>query len=47
LAKNGKKDSVLIEVVLDSQICGFCGSNTVPPDFGAEVDFSLALSQVS
>jgi hypothetical protein len=29
--------------------CGFCGSNTVPPDkmSDPEVDFSLALSQVS
>jgi hypothetical protein len=31
--------------------CRFCGSNTVPPeiasDAGLEVDFSLALSQVS
>jgi hypothetical protein len=28
--------------------CGFCGSNTVPPDWWfTEVDFSLALSQVS
>ena len=32
--------------------CRFCGSNTVPPEIiqmygGLEVDFSLALSQVS
>ena len=48
----------LIKVVLDPQICGFCGSNTVPPDKQmlflknrqmsvTEVNFSLALSQVS
>lgn len=28
---NGKM-VFLIKVVLDPQICGFCGSNTVPPD---------------
>jgi hypothetical protein len=32
----------LIEVGPNSQICGFCGSNTVPPDDSCpEVDFSL------
>ena len=36
-----------IEVNEGKKICEFCGSNTRPPDFRTEVDFSLALSQLS
>ena len=32
LVENGKKEVFLIMVGHDSQYCGFCGSNTVPPD---------------
>jgi hypothetical protein len=48
-SKTKQKNCVLIKVDLDSQIvCGFCGSNTVPPDFRfLKLGFSLALSQVS
>jgi hypothetical protein len=31
-----KKKCSLLEVIPESQICGFCGSNTVPPDYFCE-----------
>jgi hypothetical protein len=49
-AKQKQKNIVcsIVRVDPNSQVCGFCGSNTVPPDIMfLKLDFSLALSQVS
>jgi hypothetical protein len=52
MTTNGQKGvSSTDNGVHEQKRCRFCGSNTVPPeialDAGLEVNFSLALSQVS